>query len=112
MKTLAIDKPGLIKLWKERCSKVSVDTVLENIGGPDIQMRTIKIDEDLSLGLVPKAVKIIFGEQIEYLSENLTDDEFEELQDNFLAAEETIDRLNIDRIMSNGIRSLENLLDD
>jgi hypothetical protein len=112
MKTLTLNKKELIKLWKSRCSGVETDTVLERTGTATEQMCSIKIDNDLSLAIFLGDIKLIFGGQIEYLSEELTDSEFEELQGAFVEAEDTIERLNRDRIMSSGIKALERLLDN
>ena len=111
MTTLTLTKDELQKMWKSQCSEVDVDSVLERSGAFPDEMCSIKIDNDLSLAIFMGAIKIVFGGQIEYASEELNETEFKELQEAFLAAEDTVERLNRDRIMSNGLRALTRLLD-
>lgn len=111
MKKLTANKKELINLWKEHCSGADVDTVLENIGCHDGQMHSIKINDEISLSLFSSEIKVIFSQQIEYLSEKLSKKENEELKASFIEAEETIERLRRDAITSAGIKALERLLD-
>lgn len=111
MKTLTLNKQELKDMWKSQCSGVGVDSMLERSGALPSQMYSIKIDSDLSIAIFMGAIKIVFGGQIEYISEELNDTEFEELQGAFIEAEDTIERLNRDRIMASGLKALERLLD-
>jgi len=110
-KKLTLSKKELIKLWKEQCSDVNANTILEKSGPIECQMLSIELNNILSIALFYNELKIIFDGQIEYISEKVSKKESEELTTAFLEAEDTIDRLIRDEITSAGIKALENFMD-
>ena len=112
MKKLILNKQELIKLWETKCSEANLDTILETSGSEEAPLYSIKIDADLSLLMFDEKIKVVFGGQIEYLSEDISQEEAVGLQTAFNSAEDIIERLNRDKIMSAGIKALERLLEN
>lgn len=116
-KKLTLSKKELIKMWKAQCSNPRGSSLDKTEGMYSIHFQgDISIPSNrgvyaLSLALFNGEIKIIFGEQIEYLSEKLSKKEFSELESVFNEAEENVERLRRDRITANGLKALENLLD-
>ena len=100
-KKLTLSKKELIKLWNKQCENVSIDSVLEKQG----EMFSIKINDDLSLVIINGEIKIVFG-YVEYISEPVSKKEYNDLLQSFAKAEETIQRLQIDKFTSSGINAL------
>lgn len=111
MDKIEITKQEIIKLWNSQCSSASNSSQLERKGTPEGEMLSLFfIDEYVSLMLFKKSIKVIFGNQIEYLSEEVSDEELESLENIFGMAEERVETINKEELIKIGVNSLNKLL--
>lgn len=73
-------------------------------------MLSLFINNEVSMMLFKKSLKIVFGGQIEYASEEVSDEEVASLEQKFLESEERTETLNREEVIRKGINSLNSLL--
>ena len=105
-----LNKETLISLWQKMCNEVTEETLLEKSGTATEMSFSLVVNDNISLMLFNNTIKIIFGNQIEYVSEILSKEEFDSLKELFYAAEDKIEKMKKDIIISRGVKALSDLL--
>jgi hypothetical protein len=110
MNNAELTKQTMIGLWNSQCSNISDISNLDRVPSGEGGIFSIAINKDVSMMLLNNSLKIVFGDQLEYASEIVSEEECESLCKKFLEAEARIVNYNQNEILKKGIDSLNSLL--
>jgi hypothetical protein len=110
MNKVEVNKETIVELWNSQCSSASNSSQLERKGTAEGEMISLFINNDVSMMLFKKSLKVIFGGQIEYASEEVSETELASLEHIFEETEERLETKNREEVVRKGVNSLNSLL--